>query len=386
LEITGNGTQQFVINGNIRDYYEPRNVIKSGTSSVTLAGTNTFGGSLLITNGEVKLSSAFAAIQGADTIFLGNAGKLTLENGSIDVSQIIDPGGSSLIFAGGRLRVRELSGDLKNDGGTLDLGAAGELSSISGNYSQDSGVLEIELGGASSGTDPSRLFVRRNASLGGALDVRLADGFEPKLGQAFEFLTAEGGVDGSFTALSLPTLGNRFSWRTVYTTTGVSLAVSFQGDYNLDGFVDAADYTVWRDLLGLPVALGSGADGDFDGRVTEADYALWRTNFGAPAAPQVAPIPGDYNGDGVIDAADYTVWRDALEGGGSLLNDPTPGTVDESDFLYWRDHFGETLGSGSGATGSASAAAAVPEPATIGLALVGLLPLVGRRTKRLGDR
>jgi hypothetical protein len=94
---------------------------------------------------------------------------------------------------------------------------------------------------------------------------------------------------------------------------------------------------------------------------------------------RVAGLLGDYNGDGVIDAADYTVWRDVLEGGGSLLNDPTPEDVDETDYDYWREHFGETLGSGSGANGSASASAAVPEPATIGLALVGLLPLVGRR-------
>ena len=58
--------------------------------------------------------------------------------------------------------------------------------------------------------------------------------------------------------------------------------------------------------------------------------------------------PGDYNGNGTLDAADYTVWRDTLTAAGSdLLNDPTPGTVDESDFQYWRDNFGATLGSGA---------------------------------------
>jgi hypothetical protein len=35
-----------------------------------------------------------------------------------------------------------------------------------------------------------------------------------------------------------------------------------------------------------------------------------------------------------------------------LPNDPTPGVVDESDFLYWRAHFGESLGAGSGAAAS----------------------------------
>jgi endonuclease/exonuclease/phosphatase family metal-dependent hydrolase len=63
-----------------------------------------------------------------------------------------------------------------------------------------------------------------------------------------------------------------------------------------------------------------------------------------------AGIAGDYNDDGTVDAADYTVWRDTLEASGtSLPNDPTPGTVDESDYLYWRTHFGESAGSGVGA-------------------------------------
>ncbi len=61
-----------------------------------------------------------------------------------------------------------------------------------------------------------------------------------------------------------------------------------------------------------------------------------------------AGLLGDYNGDGSVDAADYTVWRDTLSAGATtLLNDPTPGTVDESDYTYWRSHFGETLGSGA---------------------------------------
>jgi hypothetical protein len=97
-------------------------------------------------------------------------------------------------------------------------------------------------------------------------------------------------------------------------------------------------------------------------------------------------LAGDYNGNDVIDAADYTVWRDALSAASStLLNDPTPGTVDESDFLYWRSHFGETLGSGAGATGSARAWAVVPEPASWLLAVVAalLLPCKARKRRRV---
>jgi hypothetical protein len=93
----------------------------------------------------------------------------------------------------------------------------------------------------------------------------------------------------------------------------------------------------------------------------------------------VTGLAGDYNGNDVIDAADYTTWRDAVTAGATvLLNDPTPGTVDESDFAYWRTHFGETLGAGSGA---GAAAAAVPEPASAVLALLAVGLAVFRRRR-----
>jgi glucose/arabinose dehydrogenase len=52
------------------------------------------------------------------------------------------------------------------------------------------------------------------------------------------------------------------------------------GDYNADGTVNAADYTVWRDTLGQTVTAHSGADGDGDGVIDDGDYTVWTTNFG----------------------------------------------------------------------------------------------------------
>lgn len=61
-------------------------------------------------------------------------------------------------------------------------------------------------------------------------------------------------------------------------------------DYNGNGVVDAADYTVWRDTLGMTVPMGTGADGDGDGQITGNDYVVWRDNFGAMLpAPAVVP-------------------------------------------------------------------------------------------------
>jgi hypothetical protein len=56
------------------------------------------------------------------------------------------------------------------------------------------------------------------------------------------------------------------------------------GDYNFDGKVDAADYTVWRD--GSPLADGSG-----NGTVGPEDYTLWANNYGATATSSAVTIP-----------------------------------------------------------------------------------------------
>jgi hypothetical protein len=62
-----------------------------------------------------------------------------------------------------------------------------------------------------------------------------------------------------------------------------------------------------------------------------------------------AALAGDYNSDGKIDAADYTVWRDNL-GAATIPNrgPGITGVVGPDDYNYWKTHFG--MGAGSGAT------------------------------------
>ena len=60
--------------------------------------------------------------------------------------------------------------------------------------------------------------------------------------------------------------------------------------------------------------------------------------------------PGDYNGDGVVDAADYTIWRDTQGSGNDLRADSNSDrVVNAADFDFWRSHFGISYGSGVGA-------------------------------------
>jgi hypothetical protein len=67
---------------------------------------------------------------------------------------------------------------------------------------------------------------------------------------------------------------------TLTLTGSVMAAAGLQGDYNGDGIVDAADYTIWRATFGQSVTAHSGADGDGNGMVDAADYQVWVDNFG----------------------------------------------------------------------------------------------------------
>jgi hypothetical protein len=53
-----------------------------------------------------------------------------------------------------------------------------------------------------------------------------------------------------------------------------------RGDYDRDGVVNAADYTVWRDSVGEDITSGTGADSNVDGVINSLDYGIWKAHFG----------------------------------------------------------------------------------------------------------
>ena len=65
-------------------------------------------------------------------------------------------------------------------------------------------------------------------------------------------------------------------------------------------------------------------------------------------------VQGDYNGNGIVDAADYTVWRDHLGQTFALPNEgtgQTPGTVSIEDYNFWKSAIRGDLRSRSGSSG-----------------------------------
>jgi hypothetical protein len=91
----------------------------------------------------------------------------------------------------------------------------------------------------------------------------------------------------------------------------------------------------------------------------------------------VAGLAGDFNNDGKVDAGDYAIWRKNAANA-SLPNDNGL-TTQAARYTLWRSSFG-TPGAGSGSLGGG----AVPEPCTVGLAVIGLFSVLAGRRRRAG--
>lgn len=87
-------------------------------------------------------------------------------------------------------------------------------------------------------------------------------------------------------------------------------------------------------------------------------------------------LAGDYNNDGLVNAADYTVFRDNENQPVTLPNETvTPGTVSSEDYTEWAINFGQTLNAPY-PTAPAGPATSIPEPAALGLVLLGGLSVL----------
>ena len=124
-------------------------------------------------------------------------------------------------------------------------------------------------------------------------------------------------------------------------------------------------------LLGSYGGIASFAE-DAAGELYMIDYIRGDVYRIVAAAPQEY---GDYNRNGVVDAADYTVWRDSLGqmGAGLAADGNGNSEIDAGDYAIWAQFFGESLTAGGQSSGSS---VAISEPVTSILLAVALSMLL----------
>lgn len=281
----------------------------AGTGPFNLSTSDTGGPQVQVLNGEhgfqteVNLidNTTMDIVSGATLDFqntlslVGNTLTKTGE-GILTVNNPSNTGGGTVDVQGGTVSGGgTIGGDLNNAAGSIAPGISSGILTVGGDFSQQpNGTLEIEIGGLAQGDDYDTLAVTGTANVDGNLMVSLIDDFIPPAGQQFTVLTSAG-----LNASSLTLTGSASdSFSLVVDGSDVvlqSLGTLVAGDYNRNGVVDAADYTLWRDTFGQSVTKGTGADGVPNGHIDENDYLFWVGRFGASAtasgAGQAVPEP-----------------------------------------------------------------------------------------------
>jgi hypothetical protein len=300
----GNGRYALIDNWNIT--FQPSRfdtaVIDNATVTVDAigqhAGTVKIGQNAVGGYTELNVSGGWLRV--ADEVQIGSASpvsvRLRLSGGELSTHRLSKTNTAKFTFSGGELHADLVDFSFANEGGTIAPGDGIGVTSVMGDLALNGGALEIEIGGAG-GNEYDRLEVQGLTTLGGTLRVQLVDLgqgiYQPQLGDAFAFLAAYGGAIDMFDAFDLPELGAGLEWAIAPGDVALFLAVvsaPLAGDYNNDGHVNSADYTVWRNSLGSNVGLPN--ETASPNVVDEADYAVWKANFGTSrgdgAASQVA--------------------------------------------------------------------------------------------------
>lgn len=100
-------------------------------------------------------------------------------------------------------------------------------------------------------------------------------------------------------------------------------------------------------LMELPVPQDptNVAFGDVDGRTL---YITAQNSFYGIELNVPSPAQGDYDGDGAVTAADYTVWRDTLGATENLSADGNGNRIiDDGDFDLWSSRFSDAAENGA---------------------------------------
>jgi T5SS/PEP-CTERM-associated repeat protein len=237
---------------------------------------------------------AFGAVVRFDSGFTNaSGGQLSVTSGTVDVYGAVTNSPNGKIVVGDRAEA--IFHDTVTNNGQLIVLPGGNALMLENLALASTAAVGVQIAGDSPDTGFGQLQVGGAATLAGALNVTLAGGFTPEAGDEFQLINAGGGLTGTFTTQSLPSLSAGLSWDVDYSPTSVTLSViaGLRADFNHDGQVNAADLAIWKTGFGTTGATSATGDADGDGKVDGADFMVWQRELGASAAgaPVAASVP-----------------------------------------------------------------------------------------------
>jgi T5SS/PEP-CTERM-associated repeat protein len=277
-----------------------------GGSLLTISGLLTNAGVVNVDGGEMETLAAVAnngsiRVANGSLRFQGtgldnNSGaQLAITGGAVGIHGLVDNNAGAQIVVGGKATA--LFHDVVTNNGQFHI-LPGATAQLLKNLSfAPTSLLGLQLGAGDEAAEVGQIDVGGSATLAGTLDVKLASGYSPTLGDSFRLLTASAGLSGTFAAATLPSLAAGLAWDVDYTSTALTLSVVAGGgpsaDFDGDGDVDSADLARWKAGFGRTQGaepINGDADGDFD--VDGADFLAWqRQHTGSAAAPAAAAVP-----------------------------------------------------------------------------------------------
>jgi len=168
-----------------------------GSAVLTTYGDFNLGG-FITSSGSGTVTQTGGTVDAKGSLRLGigsgTTGIYNLQGGVLNATTITSGAGTATFnFTGGTLHAGNVQFALTNQGGTLAPGQSAGTTLIDGtgaSYDQlDPGILAIELGGYTAGTEYDVLDVAGPVNLAGSLQVSLIDGFVPVTGDTFDVVT-----------------------------------------------------------------------------------------------------------------------------------------------------------------------------------------------------